>query len=114
MTGRESGFRLVLRNGVELDALGEALEFIEKDGTYYSYDLAPVEQDNTLTEADVRAANRIIARIDPHCPPVLSMGHRCTISPSGVVSRSWNLYRPSRLTRTSPAASSPSRCWEMA
>lgn len=63
MTGRESGFRLVLRNGVELDALGEALEFIEKDGTYGRYDLAPVEHDDTLTEADVRTANAIIARM---------------------------------------------------
>lgn len=56
--------RLQLRNGVEIaDGLTTALEFIAKDGTYQTYDLAPVLQDNILTNQDVRTANRIIARM---------------------------------------------------
>jgi hypothetical protein len=56
--------RLVLRNRVEIgDALATTLEFIERDGSYRRYDLAPVKCDGVLTEADVRVANRIVARM---------------------------------------------------
>ena len=56
--------RLVLRNGVEiLDALQTVLEFVERDSSYRTYDLAPVKQDDILTEADVRVGNAIVARM---------------------------------------------------
>lgn len=38
--------------------------FIAQDGSYQSYDLASFK-DNSLSERDVRGANRIIARIGP-------------------------------------------------
>jgi hypothetical protein len=58
--------RLVLRNGVVItDALKTVLDFIERDGTYHSYDLAPVRQDDLLTKADIAVGNRIIARMPP-------------------------------------------------
>lgn len=57
---------IVLRNGTRIeDALEMALEFVERDGSYQSYDLAPVEQDDVLTESDVRVANAMIARMSP-------------------------------------------------
>ena len=57
---------IVLRNGTRIDgALELALEFVEHDGSYQSYDLAPVEQDDVLTESDVRVANAMIARMSP-------------------------------------------------
>ena len=57
---------LVLRNGTRIeDVLEAALEFIASDGSYQHYDLARVEQDNELTEADIRVANAIIARMSP-------------------------------------------------
>jgi hypothetical protein len=37
--------------------------FIAKDGSYQYYDLAKVAKDDSLTEHDVRVANRIIARM---------------------------------------------------
>jgi len=56
--------RLVLRNGVEIvDALQTVLEFVERDASYRAYDLAPVRQDDVLTEADVRVGNAIVARM---------------------------------------------------
>ena len=57
---------IVLRNGMRIDdALGMALEFVEHDGSYQSYDLARVEQDDVLTESDIRVANAMIARMSP-------------------------------------------------
>jgi len=57
---------LVLRNGARIEnVLESALEFIEKDSSYRSYDLAAVAQDDVLTEADIRVANAMIARISP-------------------------------------------------
>ncbi len=43
-----------------------------------------------------------------------SVGQRSAMCLSGAVFRSWNLYRPSRLTSTRPAPSSTARCWETA
>ena len=55
---------IVLRNGVRIeDALGTALDFVEHDGSYQSYDLASVQQDDLLTESDIRVANAMIARM---------------------------------------------------
>ncbi|MCU1488631.1 MAG: hypothetical protein JWM85_36 [Acidimicrobiaceae bacterium] len=45
------------------DPLVLAREFVRDDGSYQAYDLAPVRHDSTLTETDVRTANRIIARM---------------------------------------------------
>lgn len=45
--------------------LETALEFVERDGSYQSYDLAPVKQDDVLTESDIRVANAMIARMSP-------------------------------------------------
>ncbi len=57
---------IVLRNGTRIDdALGMALEFVEHDGSYQSYDLARVEQDDVLTASDIRVANAMIARMSP-------------------------------------------------
>lgn len=57
---------IVLRNGIRIeDALERALDFVERDGSYQSYDLASVEQDDVLTESDVRVANAMIARMSP-------------------------------------------------
>ena len=57
---------LVLRNGTRIEnVLETALEFVDEDGSYQSYDLAPVKQDNVLTEADIRVANAMIARMSP-------------------------------------------------
>lgn len=57
---------IVLRNGTRIDdALAMALEFVEQDGSYQSYDLARVEQDDVLTESDIRVANAMIARMSP-------------------------------------------------
>ena len=57
---------LVLRNGVRIEnVLETALEFVEQDGSYRGYDLAAVEQDDVLTEADIRVANAMIARMSP-------------------------------------------------
>jgi len=55
---------LVLRNGARIEnVLESALELIEKDSSYRSYDLAAVAQDDVLTEADIRVANAMIARM---------------------------------------------------
>jgi len=57
---------LILRNGVRIDNVLEmALEFVAHDGSYQTYDLARVKQDDTLTEADIRVANAMIARMSP-------------------------------------------------
>lgn len=57
---------IILRNGTRIeDALETALEFVEQDGSYQTYDLAPVEQDDVLTESDIRVANAMIARMSP-------------------------------------------------
>ncbi len=57
---------LLLRNGTRIEnVLETALEFVEKDSSYRSYDLAAVEQDDVLTEADIRVANAMIARMSP-------------------------------------------------
>lgn len=57
---------LVLRNGTRIESVLEtALEFVEQDGSYQSYDLAPVKQDDVLTESDIRVANAMIARMSP-------------------------------------------------
>jgi hypothetical protein len=55
---------LKLRNGTSFpDPVHEWIEFIERDGSYRFYDLVPVEQDNTLTEHDIRMANRLFGRM---------------------------------------------------
>lgn len=57
---------IVLRNGTRIDSVLElALEFVEHDGSYESYDLAPVKQDDILAESDIRVANAMIARMSP-------------------------------------------------
>lgn len=57
---------MILRNGARIDdPLEMALEFVRHDGSYQSYDLAPVKQDEVLTEEDIRVANAIIARMSP-------------------------------------------------
>ena len=58
--------RLMLRNGVVIDRpLDALLEFVEHDGSYQKYDLAPVAHDHELTLDDVRVANKIVARMPP-------------------------------------------------
>ncbi len=58
---------LVLRSGTRIERVLEtALEFVEQDGSYRTYDLAPVKQDNVLTEADIRVANAMVARMSQH------------------------------------------------
>src|ERR1700694_2505237 len=52
-----------------------------------------------------------------HEPPAFCSGSSqrfTTARTNGVVSRKWNLYRPSRRVVISPAASSTARCWETA
>ncbi|MEJ7792408.1 MAG: DUF6308 family protein [Gaiellaceae bacterium] len=57
---------LILRNGARIEnVLESALEFIERDSSYRSYDLAAVAQDDVLIEADIRVANAMIARMSP-------------------------------------------------
>lgn len=57
---------LVLRNGTRIEnVLETALQFVEQDGSYRAYDLAPVKQDDVLTEGDIRVANAMIARMSP-------------------------------------------------
>lgn len=56
---------LELGNGAVIDdPLGEALEFIARDGTYQGYDAQPSDPDH-LTPEDIHLANRIIARMGP-------------------------------------------------
>lgn len=56
---------LRLRSGVVIeDPLGDAVRFVDTDGTYDSYDAVSGGGDD-LTESDVRVANRIIARMGP-------------------------------------------------
>ena len=45
--------------------LETALGFVGQDGFSQKHDLAPVKQDNVLTEADIRVANAMIARMSP-------------------------------------------------
>jgi hypothetical protein len=55
---------IFLRNGTRLDdSVGQALTFVDKDGSYQAYRLASVATDSHLSEGDVRAANKIIARM---------------------------------------------------
>lgn len=57
---------IVLRSGVRIDdTLELALTFVEQDGSYQSYDRAPVAQDDVLAEPDIRVANAMIARMSP-------------------------------------------------
>jgi Family of unknown function (DUF6308) len=57
---------LVLRNGTRIErVLDTALEFLKQDSSYRGYDLAPVKQDDVLTEADIKVANAMIARMSP-------------------------------------------------
>lgn len=57
---------LVLRNGTRIEnPLERALQFLEQDSSYLKYDLAEVQQDDVLTEADIRVANAMIARMSP-------------------------------------------------
>lgn len=57
---------LVLRNGVRIERpLESALEFVASDGSYQRYDRADVQQDDVLTDSDIRVANAIIARMSP-------------------------------------------------
>src|SRR5699024_9771603 len=53
-------------------------------------------------------------QVDSHVDPSGRLSHRSTIDSSGVGLMEWNLYRPSRLVSTRPAASRTSRCCEMA
>jgi hypothetical protein len=56
---------LQLRSGLVIaDPLHDALQFIETDGTYQSYDVVTVDAAD-ITEADLRIANRMIARMGP-------------------------------------------------
>lgn len=58
--------KIKLRSGLQIeDPLRLALDFIEQDGSYRTYDLASVAQDNLLTESDIRVANAMIARMSP-------------------------------------------------
>jgi hypothetical protein len=53
-----------LSNGTVIeDPVTVALAFFGTGAGYRNYDAAPVAQDNTLTEADVRVANRSTARM---------------------------------------------------
>lgn len=55
---------LRLRSGAEIaDPVSLVRLFIAKDGSYQHYDLAEVSKDDSLSERDVRVANRIIARM---------------------------------------------------
>lgn len=57
---------IILRSGVRIDdPLRLAVDFVERDGSYRSYDLASVAQDDVLTESDIRVANAMIARMSP-------------------------------------------------
>lgn len=57
---------LILRNGTRVEnVLATALEFVQQDSSYRNYDLAEVKQDSVLTEADIRVANAMIARMSP-------------------------------------------------
>jgi hypothetical protein len=57
---------ITLRSGVRIaNPLELALDFVEQDGSYQSYDLAAVAQDDVLTESDIRVANAMIARMSP-------------------------------------------------
>ncbi len=56
--------RLVFRNGVVIDdPLRNALLFLNNDYSYRSYDMLTVARDATVTLDDIRAANRIGARM---------------------------------------------------
>jgi hypothetical protein len=56
--------RLSFRNGVVIDdPLRYALAFLENDWSYRVYDLLPVARDAALTLSDIRAANKILARM---------------------------------------------------
>jgi hypothetical protein len=55
-----------LSNGVVIrDPRAFALRFLGGDSGYLNYDRAPVAMDATLTESDVRVANRFAARMSP-------------------------------------------------
>jgi hypothetical protein len=55
---------IVLRNGVAIDdPLGTALGFFRTDAAYRVYDGLPVAADTTISESDIRVANRGGARI---------------------------------------------------
>jgi hypothetical protein len=55
---------LRFRNGVELrDPLALALQFLDHDYSYRSYDSLPIGVDDVILPEDVRAANRIGARM---------------------------------------------------
>jgi hypothetical protein len=57
---------LVLRNGTRIEAvLQTALDFLDQDTSYRNYDLADVQEDDVLTEADISVANAMIARMSP-------------------------------------------------
>jgi hypothetical protein len=57
---------LVLRNGTRIEAvLQTALDFLDQDSSYRNYDLADVQEDDVLTEADISVANAMIARMSP-------------------------------------------------
>lgn len=57
---------IVLRSDVRIESpLELALDFVERDGSYQSYDKAAVAQDDVLTESDIRVANAMIARMSP-------------------------------------------------
>lgn len=57
---------LVLRNGTRIEAvLQTALDFLDQDSSYRNYDLADVQEDDVLTEADISIANAMIARMSP-------------------------------------------------
>jgi hypothetical protein len=55
---------LEFRNGVVIDdPLGHALAFLQNDYSYRSYDVLPIARDATVSLDDIRAANRIGARM---------------------------------------------------
>jgi Family of unknown function (DUF6308) len=62
----QASYALRLRNGVVIEHPLEALlEFVERDGSYQTYDLALVARDQQLILEDVRVANKIVARMPP-------------------------------------------------
>jgi hypothetical protein len=57
---------ITLRSGVRIaNTVEHALEFIKNDSSYQHYDQVQVAHDDVLTEADVRVANAMIARMSP-------------------------------------------------
>ena len=86
----EHGFvRLTFRNGVAIDKpVRYALAFLENDYSYRSYDVLSIARDSTITLDDIRAANRIGARMSAQESEALfarrdKFEHRESLRPRG-------------------------------